>query len=57
MPVYKDKKSGKWYYEFSYKTIAGETRRTALAKCRRWQGYRSPRLVGTQHLFRSSAMA
>lgn len=27
MPVYKDKKSGKWYYEFSYKTIAGETRR------------------------------
>lgn len=27
MPVYKDKKSGKWYYEFSYQTITGETRR------------------------------
>lgn len=27
MPVYKDNSTGKWYYEFSYKTISGETRR------------------------------
>ena len=27
MPVYKDKKTNKWYYEFSYKTISGEMRR------------------------------
>lgn len=27
MPVYKDKKTGKWYYEFTYKTITGENKR------------------------------
>lgn len=27
MPVYKDKKTEKWYYEFNYKTTSGETRR------------------------------
>lgn len=27
MPVYKDKNSNKWYYEFTYKTASGETRR------------------------------
>ncbi len=27
MPVYKDNKTGKWYYEFNYKTASGENRR------------------------------